>query len=240
MPCTHSDHDIVSAFLTFGETPRGKGIWHLSYDILNNNEFTDAVSAFWLAWRERKKSFPPLTEWWDTRKRKIKILPESYSRRSKQEIKVEIHKKEKQLQHTQTKADRTGDARHARLVSDLCNNMKRLEEKQAEGAKIRSKATFLEQNEKCSKYFFNLEKKLAQDQLIKAVKDPADRLASNTADILMVTNLPILVLHYIFLMLESILFFQCWTIKKFPNNKPMIYQYLSNIFPSLEYFLFFL
>ena len=146
MPCTHSDHDIVSAFLTFGETPRGKGIWHLSYDILNNNEFTDAVSAFWLAWRERKKSFPPLTEWWDTRKRKIKILPESYSRRSKQEIKVEIHKKEKQLQHTQTKADRTGDARHARLVSDLCNNMKRLEEKQAEGAKIRSKATFLEQN----------------------------------------------------------------------------------------------
>ena len=39
-PCTHLDHDIVGAFLTFGETPRGKGVWHLNCDILNNNEFT--------------------------------------------------------------------------------------------------------------------------------------------------------------------------------------------------------
>ena len=96
-PNTHSDHDIVSVFLTFGETPRGKGVWHLNCDILNNNEFTDAVSAFWPAWRERKKSFPSLMEWWDVGERKIKILAESYSTRHKQEIKTELRKKEKQL-----------------------------------------------------------------------------------------------------------------------------------------------
>ena len=71
--------------------------------------------------------------------------------------------------------------RHARLASDLRNNIKRLEEKLAEGAKIRSKAAFLEQNEKCSKYFFNLEKKHGQDKLIKAVRDPADRLVTDPA-----------------------------------------------------------
>ena len=37
---------------------------------------------------------------------------------------------------------------------------------------------------KCTKYFFNLEKKCGQDKLIKAVKDPADRLVSDMADIL--------------------------------------------------------
>ena len=126
-PCAHSDHDIVSAFLTFGETPRGKGVWHLNCDILNNNEFTDAVSAFWPAWREHKKSFLSLTEWWDEGKRKIKILAESFTKRNK-EITVEIHKKEK-LRNAQTKANRTGDACHARLASDLRNNIKTLEEK---------------------------------------------------------------------------------------------------------------
>ena len=59
-----------------------------------------------------------------------------------------------------------------------------LEEKLAEGAKISPKATFLEHNEKCSKYFFNLEKKHGQDKLIKAVRDPADRLVSDTDGIL--------------------------------------------------------
>ena len=110
----------------------------------------------------------------------MKILAESYSRRHKQEIKTELRKKEKQLRNAQTKADRTGDARHARLVSDLRNNIKSLETKIAEGAKIRSKAAFLEQNEKCSKYFFNLEKKHGQDKLIKAVRDPGDSLVSDT------------------------------------------------------------
>ena len=138
-----------------------------------------------MAWE--KKSFPSLTEWWDAGKQKIKILADSYTRRNKQDIKKEIHRKEKQLRNTQTKADRTGDARHARLASDLHNNIKILE-KQAEGAKICSKAAFLEQNEKCSKYFFNLEKKRGQDKLIKAVKDPADRLVSDTADILTETK----------------------------------------------------
>ena len=45
-PCAHSDHDIVSAFLTFGETPRGKGVWHLNCDILHNNEFRRSVGLF--------------------------------------------------------------------------------------------------------------------------------------------------------------------------------------------------
>ena len=183
-PCTHSDHDIVSAFLALGETPRGKGVWHLNCGILQNKGFSDAVSAFWPAWCGRKKSFASLTEWWDAGKEKIKKLAEIFAKQNKSEISKELSKKEKQLRNAQTKADRTGDARHARLASDLRNNIKRLEETQAEGAKIRSKAAFLEQNEKCSKYFFNLEKKRGQDKLIKAVKDPADRLVSDTADIL--------------------------------------------------------
>ena len=45
------------------------------------------ASAFWPAWRGRKKSFPSLTEWWDAGKKKIKVLTESYSKQNKHEIK---------------------------------------------------------------------------------------------------------------------------------------------------------
>ena len=76
---------------------------------MHNKGFSDAVSAFWPAWRGRKKSFPSLTEWWDAGKKKIKVLAESYSKQNKHEIKKDLRKKEKQLRNAQTKADRTRD-----------------------------------------------------------------------------------------------------------------------------------
>lgn len=64
----------------------------------------------------------------------------------------------------------TGDACHKRLTAELQKHVRRIEQQLAEGAKIRSKATHLSHNETCPKYFFNLEKKHAEDKLIRAVQ----------------------------------------------------------------------
>ena len=89
---------------------------------MHNKGFSDAVSAFWPAWRGRKKSFPSLTEWWDAGKKKIKVLAESYSKQNKHEIKKDLRKKEKQLRNAQTRQTEL-EMRHARLASDLRNNI---------------------------------------------------------------------------------------------------------------------
>lgn len=99
------------------------------------------------------------------------------------EITGELKDRKKKLRNAQRKADLTGDACHVRLASELRNHVRRLEEKLAEGAKIRSKAIHVEQNETCSKYFFNLEKKHGEDRLIRAVKSSTGEIFSEPTDI---------------------------------------------------------
>ena len=139
-PCAHSDHDIVSTFLMFRETPRRKGVWHLNCKILHSNAFKNAVLAFWPAWHEGKKNSLPSHSDGDDGKRKTKILAESFSKQIKQETNVELHKKVRQLRNMQNKADRTRDTRHARLALDLWNDIKILtitpEQKEALSAAI--------------------------------------------------------------------------------------------------------
>ena len=90
--CTHSDHDIVSAFLTFEDTPRGKGTWHLNCKILHSNTFSDAVAAFWPAWRERKNHFLPSLSggMWGNKKSKplLRVFPYKISRRSRKTLRI--------------------------------------------------------------------------------------------------------------------------------------------------------
>ena len=89
-----------------------------------------------------------------------------------------IKNKKHQLRNIQRKADLTGNACHVRLASEIREHVRKLEEEIAAGAIIRSKAAHKEQNETCSTYFFNLEKKRGEDKLIKAVRNPQGTVVS--------------------------------------------------------------
>ena len=69
------------------------------------------------------------------------------------------------------------------MTAELQNHVRGIEHQLAEGAKIRSKAVHLSQNETCSKYFFNLEKKHGEDKLIRAVRSSNSALISEPAAI---------------------------------------------------------
>ena len=71
------------------------------------------ASAFWPAWRGRKKSFPSLTEWWDAGKKKIKGATQSKTNTRLRKISA------KKKSNYATRRQR--QMRHARLASDLRN-----------------------------------------------------------------------------------------------------------------------
>lgn len=66
----------------------------------------------------------------------------------------------------------------------LANILYNIIEQQKEGAKIRSRAKWIEQEERCTKYFYNLEKRNASNNNIKQLKSENDTYETSKKDIL--------------------------------------------------------
>ncbi len=63
--------------------------------------------------------------------------------------------------------------------------MEAIEREEANGAIIRSKARWTEAGERNTKYFLNLEKRIAINKSIEKLSGSNDNLINNTKDILM-------------------------------------------------------
>ena len=66
----------------------------------------------------------------------------------------------------------------------LVNNLHNFVEEQKNGAKIRSRAKWVEEGERCSKYFYSLEKKNYSNNTIKQLKKENGTFTSNNKEIL--------------------------------------------------------
>ena len=67
---------------------------------------------------------------------------------------------------------------------ELINELQNMVEDQKKGAKIRSRAKWIEDGEKCTKYFFNLERKHNVSNTIRQLKKDDGNLTSTNAEIL--------------------------------------------------------
>ena len=79
VPCPFSDH----CALAFSESvpdviSHGPGLWKLNVSILEEREYFDITSGFWVQWKYRKAVYSSLTKWWEDGKSKIKGLTISY------------------------------------------------------------------------------------------------------------------------------------------------------------------
>ena len=76
-----------------------------------------------------------------------------------------------------------GDIRVAPAVRDLENALASLISKEAEGAKIRSRAQWLEEGEKPTRFFFRLEQKRADKKIFQTLVDDAGVEKSSQSDL---------------------------------------------------------
>ena len=67
---------------------------------------------------------------------------------------------------------------------ELINNLQNITEEQKKGARNRSRAKWVEECERCTKYFFGLERKHISNNTIKQLKRENDTLTSSNAEIL--------------------------------------------------------
>ena len=165
----YSDHDcVVLHFQSPCASKRGPGYWKLNTSVLAKPTFFPQVHKLWEKWQQRKSDFPNLNVWWDKGKLKLKDLCQKFS---KQQANMNLQNQkllEKELKELLNKP-KSGDI--SQKIGKIQEELGAIHNKLVTGAKIRSKEKFYHDDEKPTKYFFNLENNRQNQKRINELID---------------------------------------------------------------------
>ena len=182
-PFVLSDHDSVYLSLDLHDVyTRGPGVWRLNLDLLNDENFCSQISELISAHVEFIEAFPSIHEWWDFLKESIKETALFSSReKARQHNRDKVH-----ITNSLINARRdflAGNVLAKRTIDSLESKLKAIIFEQQRSVQIRSRAQWLEEGERPSKYFFKLESHRAQINTVKSVFNSADVEVTSKDDI---------------------------------------------------------
>ena len=148
---------------------RGKGYWILNCGLPQDKEYIQHIKKFWENWQARQKDFRSISEWWEEGKQHIQDFTKLYTRADTTSQPQKKRSVKRRLRKIYTKID--ANPHLPNIADKLKNELKQIEMKEAQGAKIRANITLELEGEKCTKYFFQkLEKRKNADQAILFLK----------------------------------------------------------------------
>lgn len=178
--CPYSDHSLVlTKIKTPKENPRGGGNWKMNTSILKDKLFDNEMKHFLNYWPHEKNNYPDSATWWDEMKNKIKGITIRHSKRISKKRKSQTERLTKELHELQQKT----------MTSKTQINLKERELKQQldrenEGTKIRSRAKWMEEGEKPTKFFYGLEKARQKKNTIGELKKENGEIITTDIEIL--------------------------------------------------------
>lgn len=160
--CPLSDHSVAEISIQpNGARARGKGVWKMNNGILEDKTYQREVRGFIEYWKYRKKEFQSIGEWWDEGKRRIKVITiRSLVRKSRNR-----RKQEDDLKKKLTQLKNEGRPKPDKII-EIEHQLNDIIQKRLEGVKIRSRASWIEEGEKPTKFFFDLERKKQSNAII--------------------------------------------------------------------------
>ena len=179
-----SDHAFVEMKVIFDNVERGPGVWILNNTLLDNEEYVSKVIKI----IEESKQCPLFeTEtliWWDNLKYKIKKFSQVFSKRIAKEKNAKYYTLQNKIERICIRIAE-GDNVNIEQYENLKLELSVLEEEKCKGAILRSKAYWATENDKCTKYFFNLEKHKQEANCIKELFDSEHNIVvSDTENLL--------------------------------------------------------
>ena len=173
-PCCYSDHDFVMVIFDFSTLiPRGPGLWKFNNFLLNDERFCSFLTERINDLSTCKTSFQSLKSWWDFFKESLKQEIISFAREKRKSLsreRVILTNNLIALKRQLANNDESASPQIASLESELAALINR----ELEGVKIRSRAQWLEEGEKPSRYFFKLEKERTEKNRLSSILDLND------------------------------------------------------------------
>ena len=158
LPCIVSDHDFVDLELLLDN--RRNNAWKFSTNLLSDSNFITLISTLITEHKSKTALFPSLGDWWDNLIVLIHKASIDFSTRKKRLDNQNHSILTKQLIRAKNNF-RSGIANDNLEINSLESALSYLISKEAEGAKIHSKAKWIEEGEKPTRFFFRLENKRA-------------------------------------------------------------------------------
>lgn len=179
-----SDHSFLFLTLDFTSVERGGGVWVLNAKVLKSNAYQESIkwiveeSKMYRMYREEKRV------WWDSVKWEIKKCSIEYSKNVRKVERQKEMELTKQLNNELRKAAESNGKKEIEKIIMLQDQLKIIEEEKCKGASIRSKAKYAVEGERCTSFFFNLEKNRQKADLLKEVLNQKGEIETGTEGIL--------------------------------------------------------
>lgn len=157
-----SDHKVVCIQVDMNDVKRGLGIWMLNTEILKDENFKEQIEVLIkkeqgnLMYKDEKRI------WWDNLKYDIGKCAREYSK-----IILKIKKRKEKEIRIELRDELSKEVVNLQKTVMLEEKLKEIEDKKYKGAMIRSKAKYLVEGEKCTRFFFNMEKNRQRAGMIK-------------------------------------------------------------------------
>ena len=149
---------ITTLFPLFLKIPeavkRGPGVWKFNNSLLDDKVFCDIIRKLIQDHVFYSASFASPQDWWEFLKVSIKEESISFSRRKRRQLcrdRVLLTNKLIRLRHRLVGGDNSVVA----LIQDVECRLKAIYTKEIEGILVRSRAEWLEEGERPSRYFFS-------------------------------------------------------------------------------------
>ena len=182
------DHKAVTVVLKSTENTRGKGFWKLNNSLLYDKEYEEGIRDLIQEINNEYGDIECKTILWDYLKIRVKSFSIAYSVRLASKKKLVLQELEEKLNEIDSiPADRqSNETRVTR--NKLKNELDELYTEKAKGYQIRSRAKWVQDGEKSTAYFLNLEKSRQSSNAINSLKDEAGAIQHSDADILRIIN----------------------------------------------------
>ena len=151
-----SDHDFVKLEISLeGIVKRGAGVWRFNNSLLSNVDFKNTLKRVIVDFKLKIPEFASLRDWWDSLKIAIQKATVTFSVRERR------LRNQNRIVLTKHLIRAKNSSQPSAVIDDLEGQLSALISKEAEGAKIRSRAQWFEEGEKPTRYFFRLERTCA-------------------------------------------------------------------------------
>ena len=164
-PCSLSDHDFVDLFISpVNASFHGSGVWKFNCSLLSDDDFIDTMRLLITTEKERIPLFGSLGDWWDNLKIQMHRTCIDFSSRKRKQLLSERNSLTKRLLRAKS-AVFAGNHDQISNVNKLESALEAVINNECEGAKVRSRAWWIEEGEKPTCFFFCLERKCPEKNI---------------------------------------------------------------------------
>ena len=174
-PAIKSDHSILTLIFNIKNTHiKGKGFWKFNASLLRDQEYVKRIKTCITESKEKYKNLQNKSLVWDTTKCEIRTITISYACHKAKEKRLIERETIKRLERLDLLINQ-GETLYLDEYHSLQKDLEDLHLEQAKGIMIRSRAEIVDNDEKNSKYFLNLEKRNYRLRYIKTLKTNDDK-----------------------------------------------------------------